>query len=143
MEPFRRILVPLDFSDVSPAVLAMARRLLAPDGRAVVLHVVETLPLVTGGTFGVYAHRRDIEELKRLSQEKVAALCHETGDARLEPVVREGKPAHEIVDAAREQAAEVIVIGRQGRSRLDTLFVGSVTERVLRKASCHVLTVQT
>jgi len=143
MQFFARLLVPLDFSEMTPAVLSMALRLLAPDGKAVLLHVVETLPLVTEGAYGVYAHRREIDEIKRLSGEKVGQLCQELGDPRLVPMMREGKPAAEIVAAAEELEAEVIVIGSHGRSRLEHLLVGSVTERVLRKARCHVFVVRT
>lgn len=142
MQPYQRLLVPVDFSDVTPAVLATARRLLAEDGTAVLLHVVETLPMVSEATFGVYAHRRDLEEIKRLAREKLRHLAAEARDTRLVAEVREGKPAQEIVNAAVEHGSEVIVIGTQGRSRLDHLLVGSVTERVLRRAACNVFTVR-
>ena len=137
-----RVLVPLDFSEMTPAVLGMALRLLAPDGRAVLLHVMETLPVVMEGAYGVYPHRRETEEIKRLSGEKLAQLVHEGRDPRLASLVREGKPANEIVAAAEELKTEAIIIGSNGRSRLEHLLVGSVTERVLRKARCHVFVVR-
>ena len=142
MHAFHTLLVPLDFSEITPTVVAMAGRLLAPDGRAILLHVVETLPLVSGGAYGVYAHRRDIEEMKRLSAEKLAQIVAELADPRFVLEVREGKPAPEILAAVEEHGAEVVVIGTHGRSRLEHLLVGSVTERVLRKARCHVFTVR-
>ncbi len=142
MQPLTSLLVPLDFSEMTPAVLRMALRLLAPEGRAVLLHVVETLPVVMEGAYGVYPHRRETEEIKRLSGEKLAQLIHETRDPRFVALVREGKPANEIVAAAEESKAEAIVIGSHGRSRLEHLLVGSVTERVLRKARCHVFMVR-
>lgn len=142
MQPFQRLLVPLDFSEMTASVLAVARRLLAPDGKAVLLHVVETLPPVMEGAFGVYAHRRDIEEIKRRSRERLQQLVAEAHDVRLESDVREGKPAVEIVAAAEELHTELIVIGTHGRSRLDHFLLGSVAERVLRRAPCHVFTVR-
>lgn len=142
MQPFDRLLVPVDFSDITPSVIATARRLLAPEGRAILLHVVETLPLVTEGTLGVYAHRRDIEEIKRLSLDRLKQLIAEYRDPRLVPEVREGKPAPEILAVAQAQRSEVIVMGTQGRSRMEHLLVGSVTERVLRRATCSVFTVR-
>jgi universal stress protein A len=142
MTPFARVLVPVDFSEVTPAVVAMARRLLAPDGRAVLLHVVETLPLVTEAALGLYPHRREMEEFKRLSTEKLGQMVADLKDPRLVPAVREGKPAHEIAQVAADVGAEVIVIGTHGRSGLEHLLVGSVTERVLRRARCHVFTVR-
>jgi nucleotide-binding universal stress UspA family protein len=142
MQPFQRLLVPVDFSAMTAAVLAVARRLLAPDGRAVLLHVVESLPSVMEGAFGVYAHRKDIDEMGRLALERLQSLIAESHDARLVAQVREGKPAPEIVAEAEASQAEVIVIGSHGRSGLDALLVGSVTERVLRRAPCHVFTVR-
>ena len=142
MQPFQRLLVPLDFSAMTGTVLGVARRLLAPDGRAVVLHVVETLPSVMEGAFGVYAHRKDIDDMNRLALERLQTLVADAHDARLVPQVREGKPALEIVAEAEASHAEVIVIGSHGRSGLDALLVGSVTERVLRRAPCHVFTVR-
>jgi nucleotide-binding universal stress UspA family protein len=55
--------------------------------------------------------------------------------------VIEGSAAREIVAAAGEQAASLIVIGTHGRSGFERLAVGSVTEKVLRTASCPVLSV--
>jgi nucleotide-binding universal stress UspA family protein len=142
MEPFRRLLVPLDFSEMTNLVVATARRLLAPDGHAVLLHVVETLPVVMEGTYGVYGHRRDVEEMRRRSLERLTQIVGGAHDTRFEPQVREGKPAHEIVAAAEAWRPDVIVIGSQSRSGLDHLLVGSVAERVLRRAPCHVFMVR-
>src|SRR5687768_11162946 len=111
MQPFQRLLVPLDFSPMTGAVLSVAQRLLAPDGRAILLHVVETLPSVMEGAFGVYAHRKDLEDMGRHALERLNSLIAEAHDARLVPQVREGKPAPEIVAEAEASRAEVIVIG--------------------------------
>lgn len=142
MEPFRRLLVPLDLSESTNLIVATARRLLAPDGRAVLLHVVETLPLVMEGTYGVYSHRKDLEEMRRRSLERLAQLVTDAHDKRLEPEVREGKPAQEIISAAEKLRPDVIVIGSHGRSAIEHLLVGSVAERVLRRAPCHVFMVR-
>jgi len=147
MQLFARVLVPLDFSGMTPGVVGMALRLLSPEGEATLLHVVETLPAVMEGAYGVFAHRRETEEVKRLSLEKLGQIAQEhqasvRGGGRLTPLVREGKPANEIIAAAEELRSELIVIGSHGRSGLEHLLVGSVTERVLRKSRCHVFVVR-
>lgn len=142
MDLFKRLLVPVDFSEITPRVIEMARRMAAPDAQILLLHTVETLPTVMEGTYGVYAHRRDVDEMVRLSRERLEQLAAGVGDKRIQPQVREGKPAAEIVDVAQEAGADVIVIGSHGRSRLDHLLLGSVTERVLRRARCHVFVVR-
>ena len=56
-------------------------------------------------------------------------------------VVRVGLPWEEIVRLAAEEHADMIVMGTQGRTGLDRLLLGSVAERVIRRAPCPVLTV--
>ena len=59
----------------------------------------------------------------------------------IEAVVREGSTASEILEQATGMPADLLVIGTHGRSGFERLVLGSVAERVLRKASCPVLTV--
>ncbi len=56
-------------------------------------------------------------------------------------VAREGNPVAEILKQAESMAADLIVLSTHGRSGFDRLALGSVTEKVLRKASCPVLVV--
>jgi nucleotide-binding universal stress UspA family protein len=60
----------------------------------------------------------------------------------VEHVMLEGDPADEIVRHARQMAADLIVMGTQGRTGLDRLLLGSVAEKVLRDAACSVLVVK-
>jgi nucleotide-binding universal stress UspA family protein len=142
VEGFLNVLVPLDFSEQSVPTLDMAVRVLAPEGKATLLHVVEWLPAVTQGAFGVYPHRRDIEQLKRLSREKLEAHARERPGARFVVQVGEGRPAAVILDVAEHLRPDLIVIGSHGRSGLDHLLLGSVAEKVLRRASRPVLVVR-
>jgi nucleotide-binding universal stress UspA family protein len=139
---FRKILVPVDFSDASEAVLATAIRVLHPEGRAMLLHIVEWMPAVTQGTFGVYPHRKDIDSLMHLSRGKLEEYVREHPNVSLDIEVQEGKPSAAILEFAQAFQPDLIVIGAHGRSRLDHLLIGSVAERVLRKATCHVLAVR-
>src|SRR5262249_49240582 len=52
-----------------------------------------------------------------------------------------GGPVTEILAQAADMSADLLVLGTHGRSGFERLFLGSVTEKVLRKASCPVLTV--
>ena len=142
MEGFRNIAVPLDFSEPSARILETALRVLHPQGKATLIHIVEWLPAVTEGTFGIYPHRKDIDKIKRLSMEKLDALAQEHPEATISFMVREGKPAVEILEAVVELGAELVVMGSHGRSGLDHFLIGSVAEKVLRRAPCAVLTVR-
>jgi nucleotide-binding universal stress UspA family protein len=142
MEGFRHILVPLDFSELSKPTLDMAARLVADAGRVTLLHVVEWLPVVTEGAFGVYPHRKDIEQLKALSREKLESYGVSSGEMAFAHEVREGRPATTILEVAEELHPDLLVIGSHGRSVLDHFLLGSVTERVLRRAKVPVLVVR-
>ena len=61
--------------------------------------------------------------------------------AAIDAVVREGNTAVEILEQATSMKADLLVIGTHGRSGFERLLLGSVAEKVLRKASCPVLTV--
>ena len=130
------------FSELSEPTLETAVRVLAPEGVLTLLHVVEWLPVVTEGAFGVYPHRKDIEQLKALSLEKLDELAAARPDVRIETKVAEGKPASAILEEAGVLAPDLIVIGSHGRSGLDHLLIGSVAERVLRKSPTAVLVVR-
>jgi len=142
MKGFQTILVPLDFSDGSSVILETALSVLSDGGTLHLLHVVEWMPAVTAGTFGIYPHRKDIEKIKELSLEKLRELERAYPDGSLQSLVKEGKPATVILEAVAGIGPDLIVMGSHGRSKLDHLLLGSVAERVIRKAPCPVLTVK-
>ncbi|WP_408957658.1 universal stress protein [Natrinema sp. 74] len=72
--------------------------------------------------------------------ERVAALAPD--GVTVETDVREGSPSHAIVEAADPSECDLVVMGTHGRGGIDRLLLGSVTERVVRRASVPVLTVQ-
>jgi nucleotide-binding universal stress UspA family protein len=77
--------------------------------------------------------RRDLEEAQRaLSELGVEA----------EAVHTFGNPAAEILNAAEERGADLIVVGQRGRSAIARFVDGSVTDRVVRHAGCDVLVVR-
>jgi nucleotide-binding universal stress UspA family protein len=59
-----------------------------------------------------------------------------------EQQTREGRAAQTIVDVAQELGAELVVMGTHGRTGLAHMLLGSVTEQVVRRAQCSVLTVR-
>jgi nucleotide-binding universal stress UspA family protein len=61
--------------------------------------------------------------------------------SRADVVVVEGSPVREILRQAEEMPADLLVMGTHGRSGVEALFLGSVTERVLRSTHVPVLTV--
>lgn len=76
--------------------------------------------------------------------ERLAHFCKEHLQA-VERVIHKtvvGRPFLEIIRYAKEQQIDLIVLGTHGRGVLSHVLIGSVTERVVRKAPCPVLTVR-
>jgi nucleotide-binding universal stress UspA family protein len=139
----RRILCPLDFSAPSTHALEQAAHLARWFGaRLTVLHVRPTvtphpdMPHV--GSMAPWL----VTELEELRQ-RVATASAEAVAAgvAVEPLTAAGDPVHEILRCAATEAADLIVVGTHGLSGFQHLVLGSVTEKVLRKAPCPVLTV--
>lgn len=83
------------------------------------------------------------DELRRDGQELLTTVSGRfPASARPEALLREGRPARAILDAAREAGADLIVIGTHSRGGIERLILGSTAEAVLREAPCPVLTVQ-
>lgn len=139
------VLVATDFSEPSEAALNYGRELARTFSATLhLLHVADNVYLQFGGEayMGVLPElQHDIEAAARehldgvLDEEDRTAL-------RAKPVVITaiGKPAA-IVDYAKENAIDLIVMGTHGRGAVGHVLMGSVAERVVRTAPCPVLTV--
>ena len=140
----KRFLCPTDFSEPSQVAEAEAQRLAAALGAEIVLlHVMSEAPMWTESVRA--AKVRQVFESQRAwattaLQTRVEALAAAGVPARA--VVTTGLPWEEILRAARDEQADVIVMGTHGRTGLDRVLLGSVTERVVRQSACPVLTIR-
>jgi nucleotide-binding universal stress UspA family protein len=142
MKGFKNVLVPIDFSPGSARVVESAYRVLDPKGRMLLLHVVEWLPAMAEGMFGVYAHPKDMAAMRAGAEQHLREAAKAHPEANVDVEVTEGKPAAGILEVAAREKSDLIVIGTHGRGAIDHLLLGSVAERVLRKAPCAVLAVR-
>jgi nucleotide-binding universal stress UspA family protein len=142
---FRRILVPTDFSSGSEQAWEVARQLAGRLGAEIVLlHVLVEAPLYSEGPFTM-EHARDVFKAARGWAENMLGEWTTKAAARgLEArwLVATGVPHEEIVDAATRERADLIVLGTHGRGGLDRALLGSVADRVIRRAPCPVLSVR-
>jgi universal stress protein A len=145
MTTISRILVPIDFEDTSQEALAYATMLAQRlDATLTLVHVFDDVYASAAYSPDVYAplppavRERVVGELR----EKLSALLPAAGrpDNRAEVIV--GTPAKGIIEHAREQGVDLIVMGTHGRHGLSHALLGSVAERVLRTAPCPVLTIR-
>lgn len=141
-----RILVPVDFSEVSLQALDYACELGAPFGAAlVVLYVVEPIYYATpADLYGPSANLGMLlEEQQRSAREQLAALekSLQNRGVKVLTTLETGTPYQKIVEEADRRNADLIVMATHGRTGLSHLLLGSVAERVVRSARCAVLTV--
>jgi len=107
------------------------------------LHVIESPALMTGIEAVALVHSGS--EVTALARSQLATLSQQESKDKVAVTcsIRSGKPFHEIAMAARERAADLIVLATQGYTGVNRVLLGSTAERVVRHASCPVLTVPT
>ncbi len=145
----RKILAPTDFSECARAALDYAAFMaLHFDASVRLLHVWE-LPVLFGGVeaFVVSMPGTGAEPLadamrKRAEDEMEAVLgrYRREGKVDFEGEVVLGHPARAIIDASADY--DLVVMGTHGRGALSHALLGSIAERVVRKAHCPVLTIR-
>lgn len=143
LDPMRRILVPVDFSEQSMAGLQFAMELASIGGaRLQLLHVIETKalpPFYGASTMAEVSDRMErcsIEELVRL----VGKISGPT--APYECHVELGNTPHVIAQFAKEKGSDLVVIPTHGLTGIKRMILGSTAEQVVRLASCPVLTLK-
>jgi nucleotide-binding universal stress UspA family protein len=139
------ILVPIDFSDGTTAVLDEAERLAkAFDAKIWLIHVAAIVPdFDTYELLGTVHARLDLAE--QLSGDHRTLQTYERALRRrglkATAMLVSGTPARKILEEARRLEADLIVLGSHGHGALYGLLMGSVCQAVLRKALCPVVIV--
>lgn len=141
--PIDRLLVPVDLSEQSTLVLDHASALAEAYSASIdLLHVVEEAAFPTAyGMDPLTPSQPDVQERGREALESMVADMNDLP----EPVnlhVLTGYAARDIVDFAKERAADLIVMATHGRTGLQRFLIGSVTEKVVRSAPCPVFIVK-
>ena len=141
----KRILVPTDFSAHSQKALAYAAAFAEKFGAELyILHVFQDLAIFQPDAVSVGPPiAPPIEELLAAAKNALQRVIH---DNRLQglavyPEVREGSPFDEIVSFAKEKEIDLVIMGTHGRGWLAHVLLGSVTQKVISKSPCPVLTV--
>lgn len=139
----KKILVPTDFSPASLKALQDALPFAERSGAAIVLlHVIEPASFVNGFD-SISLTLTDETQVQRAKSELIFLAQKEIKPLiPVNPQVRLGKPAEEIVATAKNVQADLIVIATHGYTGLKRAFIGSTAERVVRCAPCPVLVVR-
>lgn len=127
------ILIPvaLDHEDLVPRKLDVARRLLAPGGRITLLTVLEDIP----GFVSEFVDMKPVNHLTRRIKTRLDDVADGAEDISTEVI--KGKAGVRIADFARENDADLIIVGSH-HPRAQDYFLGSTASRVSRRAPCAV-----
>ena len=142
---FRHILAPTDFSEYSKQAVASALELAKKFGAKLsILHIVELPPYPVEGYVPPSLTPTFLEDLERQASQELAQVVPEAESAGVEVarLVAVGSPYRKIIDMAEAEQVDLIVMATAGRTGFSRLVMGSIAERVVRTASCPVLTIR-
>jgi nucleotide-binding universal stress UspA family protein len=138
----KTILVPLDFSDVTPAIVETAKKMaLMFNSRIVLLHVICCEGAVTPNLMPVAIITTvDTRKVQKKLDEVKAGLLGVSPQVDT-VLIDSGTPMSNILAEAEKLHADLIVIGSHGHGSFYNLLVGSTTAEVVKSAKCPVLVV--
>ncbi|MGI9518290.1 MAG: universal stress protein [Pirellulaceae bacterium] len=130
----KRILCPIDFSEFNKQANEFAS-MLAKSNEAEIIYYFAYQPAVP---YASHAYM-DLEKEARDAKRELEEIQPTIEGVRASWVVEVGPPAEKIIEYARENDVDLIVMGTQGRTGLSRAIMGSVAETIVRKAHCPVL----
>jgi len=142
---FRKILYPTDFSDTAEKAIPFLKQLKSTGTEEVIiLHIIDTyrlrIPSIYMPTNLISFIDKMLIEATAKAQ-KVADILTDAGiGTRIR--IEQGLPFREILRVEDEEDISIIVIGSHGRSNIEEIFLGSVSENVMRKSKSPVLIVK-
>ncbi len=143
---FRKILYPTDFSDVSKTAINYLLQLKdAGVEEVIILHVIDTRNLHIPEIYHAFENLSMLGEKQASeAQKKADKVAGKLNKAGIKTTVRieNGIPFKEILSVEKEMDVSLIVIGSHGMSNVKEMLLGSVSEKVVRKAVKPVLVVK-
>jgi nucleotide-binding universal stress UspA family protein len=147
MADIKKILYATDFSENSKWALTYALSFAQKyNAKICILHVIQqpTYPLGMYAEISFDAMDKFNRDISGVTEKEMKNLCEVElqGFKNYESIILNGIPFIEIIRTAKEKEADLIVVGTHGRTGLDYVLFGSTAEKVVRKASCPVLSVR-
>ena len=142
---FKKILYPTDFSEVSKKAISYIKQLKeAGTQEVVVLHVlnekgIDAMAIYASGSFDELLQRVEKEAADEMRE--IEALLKESG-FKVKLRIEIGIPLTDILKVEEEERISVIVIGSHGKSNVQEMLLGSVSEKVIRKSKNPVLVIK-
>jgi nucleotide-binding universal stress UspA family protein len=142
---FERILYPTDFSDVSKKALDYLVQLKdAGTKEIIVLHVIDERGIDAISRYGAGSAETMIREITKEAEKEGKKIEKKLMQSGLIVKIRieTGVPLKEILKVEEEEKVSAIVIGSHGKTNLEEMFLGSVSEKVIRQSKNPVLIVK-
>ena len=142
---FEKILYPTDFSDVSQKALDYLVQLKDAGTREIiVLHVIDERGIDAISRYGAGSAATVIREITKEAEEEGKKIEKKLIQSGLIVKIRieTGVPLKEILKVEEEEKVSAIVIGSHGKTNLEEMFLGSVSEKVIRQSKNPVLIVK-
>jgi glycine betaine transporter len=138
----KRILVPIDFSECSSKALQYALPFAQQfDATVLLLHVCEPfIPMPEMSAVDVGLIQAQVRESSQRQLRELQVSLPE--EVTCEATIRLGRPFVEIVQAAKDLDADLIIISTHGRTGISHVLLGSTAERVAQRADCPVMIVR-
>ncbi|UCE33697.1 MAG: universal stress protein [Deltaproteobacteria bacterium] len=143
---FDKILYPTDFSNVANKAMNYITKLKEAGGKEVIgLHVIDERAI--GDICLLHASKGSVEMVRRIEEEawkemdNIGARLRQMG-FRVKLRIERGIPLTEILRVEQEEGVSPIVIGSHGKSNVEEMLLGSVSEKVIRKSGTPVLVVK-
>ena len=140
---FEKILYPTDFSDTARKAMGVVKELRTAGAQEVVaLHVIDQRSIDTLNEFAASSvPTLELEEEVSINMGQLENELRGAGFSVVNKIVH-GLPLSEILKTADEERVSAIVIGSHGKSNIGEMLLGSVSEKVVRKARQPVLVVK-
>lgn len=136
---YSKILLPTDGSEGAEVAVDHALGLAEKYGAEI--HILYVADIRINSTADIWVNLLgELEEIGRKATEKISDKAEETGIESFTEVIR-GIPHEEINLYSEENNIDLIVMGTHGRTGLDRILLGSVTEKIIRTSGIPVLTV--
>jgi nucleotide-binding universal stress UspA family protein len=137
---FEKILYPTDFSDVSKKALDYIKQLKdAGTKEVIILHVIDLREIARELDFQKVLER--MEEKAREETKTIETELNKNG-FYVKSRIETGIPFRDILRVEKEEDISLIVMGSHGKSCIDEMIIGSVSEKVIRKSTKPVLVIR-
>lgn len=145
MDLFKRIIVATDLSPASEPALEEAIALAKENGaNLLIAHAYQPPSMGQAASVAPGVYEEWDRNIRAEVESKLEALAVDAVKAgvKAEPLVLTGAPYEAIIEAARLNGADLVIMGTHGRKGVSRFFMGSVASQVIAAAPCPVMTVR-